>query len=320
MPTSYRSKGPWLSRFAIRSLAIAWGLLIFWSLGLLVDDIGAIPGPDYQKIEQRYLDTQLVKQRQALDQQIEETNGTITRLQEEQRLIGESSESLQQTIDQLMGLQRSNSKNSTNSRQTSKSAGDLDNQVILAKSLNRFLQNQETDQKLNQSIAQSVEQKRKLTDQRSQIDQQLDQQRQPAKVEFERLSRQHRLKLAGFQLLVLIPLLLLAAWLLAKNRGSIYYPLILAFAIASLVKVMLIIGQYFPERWVQYSLAAVSLVIIARLLVYLIRSVTFPKASSLAQQYREAYESFLCPVCEYTTWKVTRGENWSTRAVEGSSG
>lgn len=41
------------------------------------------------------------------------------------------------------------------------------------------------------------------------------------------------------------------------------------------------------------------MLVVARLLIHFIRSIAFPKAESLVKQYREAYERFLCPVCEY---------------------
>ncbi len=42
-----------------------------------------------------------------------------------------------------------------------------------------------------------------------------------------------------------------------------------------------------------------ALLLVARILVYLLRSMAFPKLDSLLKQYREAYEHFLCPVCSY---------------------
>ena len=43
----------------------------------------------------------------------------------------------------------------------------------------------------------------------------------------------------------------------------------------------------------------VLLLAVAKLLIYFIRVVAFPKARWLTRQYREAYERFLCPICEY---------------------
>ena len=41
------------------------------------------------------------------------------------------------------------------------------------------------------------------------------------------------------------------------------------------------------------------LLAVAGLLTYFIRTIAYPKMQWLVKQYREAYERFLCPVCEY---------------------
>ena len=41
------------------------------------------------------------------------------------------------------------------------------------------------------------------------------------------------------------------------------------------------------------------LIAVAKVLIHFIRVVAFPKAQWLTKQYREAYERFLCPICEY---------------------
>ena len=66
-----------------------------------------------------------------------------------------------------------------------------------------------------------------------------------------------------------------------------------------MVKVSLVIHEYFPTRYFKYILITVLLLAVGRLLVHFIRTVAFPKAQWLVKQYREAYERFLCPVCEY---------------------
>jgi len=61
----------------------------------------------------------------------------------------------------------------------------------------------------------------------------------------------------------------------------------------------LVVHEYFPTRYFKYVLILALLAVVVRLLVYLIRTVAFPKVEWLERQYREAYERFLCPVCEY---------------------
>src|SRR5439155_13089901 len=101
------------------------------------------------------------------------------------------------------------------------------------------------------------------------------------------------------QLAVLLPLLGVAAFLVIKKRSSIYFLLYLAFGGATLLKIGLVIHEYFPSKYIKYVLIGAMLLAVGRLLIHFIRTIAFPKVQWLLKQYREAYERFLCPVCEY---------------------
>ena len=58
-------------------------------------------------------------------------------------------------------------------------------------------------------------------------------------------------------------------------------------------------NKYFPAQYVKYILITVMLFAVGKILVYAIRLVSFPGKRWLQKQYREAYERFLCPICEY---------------------
>ena len=107
------------------------------------------------------------------------------------------------------------------------------------------------------------------------------------------------IRLACLQLLILIPLLAAGALLIVKKRSSIYFPLFLGYGAATLLKVSLVIHEYFPSKYFKYVLILGLLIAVAKLLIYFIRAIAFPKAQWLTKQYREAYERFLCPICEY---------------------
>ena len=68
---------------------------------------------------------------------------------------------------------------------------------------------------------------------------------------------------------------------------------------ATLLKVGLVVHEYFPTRYFKYALILALLGVVIRLIVYLIKNTAFPRIEWLARQYREAYERFLCPMCEY---------------------
>lgn len=72
-----QTKGPWIHRFAIMFFAIVLTVLIFWLLGFIVDDIGAIEGPEYKIIEKKHVDQTLIEKRKSLEKKIAEVTRQI---------------------------------------------------------------------------------------------------------------------------------------------------------------------------------------------------------------------------------------------------
>lgn len=278
-------------RFLIHLFTASLGILIFWLLGFLIRDIESIQGPNYAQIEYTHVDQSIMKKREHLETQIVETERLITGKREEQRLAGDSSRNLQQTINQLLDLQKLSIE-----KAITLSEAEKEN---LSVSLKHFFESQKRYQELNKNIADLTSQKLRRDHEKRKIDHQIDEQKRPARKEFERLAESHRLHLALYKLSILVPLLLIAGYLLIRKRRSIYFPFLLAFGAATLLKVGFVIHEYLPIRYFKYILTATLMIVAARLLVSLIRIKAFPKAGWLMKQYREAYERFLCPVCDY---------------------
>jgi len=291
MNTETKSKGTWIHRFAIRLFTLVLAVLVFWVLGFFVDDIRSIRGPDYAAIEQKHLDKDLAAKRLALEKQIADLSRQIENQTEKQRVVGDSSRNLQQTINQLLEHQKLGAQKGIASSETE--------QANITSSLNLFLDNQRKYQELSQAVSDMLERKQGLVQEREQAEQELDEQRRPAMEEFSALGEKHRLKLAFLQLAILLPILAAAAGVIIKKRSSVYFPLFLAFGAATLIKVTLVVHEYFPSKYFKYILIGGLLVVVVRLLIHFIRTIAFPKTTWLVKQYREAYERFLCPVCEY---------------------
>jgi predicted RNA-binding Zn-ribbon protein involved in translation (DUF1610 family) len=291
MKTEVKSKGPWLHRFAIQLFTLILAVLVFWVLGFFVSDIQSISGPDYTTIEKKHLDKALVAKRKALEEQVVDLTRQIENQKEKQRVVGDSSRNLQQTINQLIELQKLGI-------QKSIAFSDAE-QANFTGSLHIFLGNQKKYQELSQTVSDMLERKQGLVREKEQVELEIEKQRQPARVEFNTLRDRHRLKLAFLQLVILLPILILSTVVIIKKRSSIYFPLFLAFGAASLIKVTLVVHEYFPSKYFKYILIGGILIVVVRLLIYFIRTIAFPKTQWLVKQYREAYERFLCPVCEY---------------------
>jgi hypothetical protein len=284
------------------------GILVFWLLGFIVDDIGQFKGPQLADVEARVLDQALVRQADEIGREIAAASTRIENQKARQALLRDSTTSSQQTMNQLLDMQKQNIQNNIKP--------SVEEQNVLAQSQALFIANQSQYQALNEEIVKLTEDQRGLEERRRVVEEELEEQREKAVREFEALDRRHRLRVAAVQLLLLLPLLLAAVYAVLKWRKTIYASLIYAFGVAILVKVILVIHENFPTRYFKYVLLLFSLGVVIRIVVYLIRAAASPKIESLLKQYREAYERFLCPICEYPIRRgPLRYRFWNRRTI-----
>lgn len=306
MPAS--PKGPWIQRFGVVFFTILAGILVFWLLGFVVDDIGGIKGPQENEVEKRFLDPLLVARLEAIEKESAAVTTQIENEKARQTLLRDSTTSSQQTMNQLLDMQKQNAQNRVTPTEAERSA--------LAQSETLFIANQSQYQALNEEIAKRSEQQRRLEEQKAEVEARLAGQKEKAAKELESLQERHHLRVAALQLLFLLPILLLAAWFILKHRTSLYAPLFFACGAATLVKVILVIHENFPTRYFKYIVLLASLGVVVRMIIYLTQATTFPKSAALLKQYREAYERFICPICEYP---IHRGplkfRFWTRRSI-----
>jgi hypothetical protein len=286
-----KKRGTWGIRFLIHFFTVALAVLFYWLEGFLLEDIQSIPGPPFEEMRGKYVEAALDADAARLSVRIAAVDREMAGKREEQQLLGDSTHNLQSTIDQLVALQRQSIE-----KKVPLSDAEKEN---LSNSLKQFFENQKTYQDLNKNIAALSGQKRQMEEEKRKLDGQIEKQTAVAQAEHEKIVEAHRMKLAFYQLLILVPLLLVAGYFLLSRRKSLYYPLFLAFGGATIIQVALVIHEYFPTRYTKYVLTAVLLGVVAKLLIHFIKTVAAPKIDLLLRQYREAYERFLCPICEY---------------------
>lgn len=291
MSSKSKPRGPWIHRFLIRLFTLVFAVLVFWVLGFFVDDIESIKGPDWQEIEKEHVDQALVERAGVLKEDIAGLKRQVDAKREEKQFVSDRVRNLQQTIQQLIQLQKL-------TIEQAKPFSD-EEQANLTASLAHFHKSQAQYQDHHTQLTTLSERKRALENELRTANETMDQQREPAREEYNRLRDRHNVRLAILQLAILLPLLGASVFFVMKKRGYIYYPLFLAFGGATLLKVALVIHEYFPSRVFKYLLIFGLLIAVARFLIHFIKVVAFPKAQWLTKQYREAYERFLCPICEY---------------------
>jgi predicted RNA-binding Zn-ribbon protein involved in translation (DUF1610 family) len=302
MKETNKHKGPWLHRLGIGVLTVALTLLAFWLLDFVMNDIGTLRGPQLADSEKKFLSQSLLDEAKGVDRQITDVGRQISDQNERQQLLRDSTSGFQRTMNQPLGMQRASLTEAQ--------------QKVLSDSVVLFLANQKHDQDLTEDIVKLSEKRRTLQAEKRALDERLEARREVARNDWNGLCRRHELKLACLKLLVLLPLLSVAVWFFLKKRGALYAPLIYATGGAVLWQTGLVIHQYFPTRHFKYIILSAAIGIVIYLLALLLRMIRFPKASVLLKQYRESYEHFFCPICEYP---IRRGPMrflaWTRRSV-----
>jgi hypothetical protein len=309
MNAKQERRGPWTHRVLVYLLTGLLGVLFYWLFGFIINDIGTWPGPDYAAIEERMLDPQLRKRESELREQISQTTRSIEEQQSRQRVLSDSTEASQRTMNQLLQFQRLNLEKGVTPSD--------EEQKALADSQQLFLANQRQYQLLNEEIARLNDRLRDLQKQEREHEAVLADARKPVQEAYNAQWERHRLKIGALKLAVLLPLLAVGVVLFLKMRSSTYAPLVYAFGLAVLLEVGLVMHEYFPSRYFKYILILAALLVVFKSLVALLRMVAFPKKDWLLKQYREAYERFLCPICEFP---IRRGPLkyvfWSRRSLK----
>lgn len=305
-------RGTWWQRFLIWTFSAALALLVYWLLGFVLQDIGQLPGPDWEQISSERLDPTLQQTREQLNNDLARVKNQIENEERRQRLLRDSTASSQKTLSQLLELQRMSLEQ--------KSALPAEQQQALAESQQLFLDNQKKDQELNETLAALYERQSNLTDEQGENEDKLREAQKPIDQEFQEQSQKHRLRVAGIKIAVLTPLLLVGGYLFGRYRNSSYAPMVYAFGIAVLAKTFLVMHEYFPSEYFRYILILSAIAVIAWLLARLLSIVARPNRDARLKQYREAYEAFLCPVCQYP---IRRGPlkfmAWTPRSLRRAS-
>ncbi len=289
METKQKARGSWGMRFLIIVLSIIFGVLSYWLLGFITEDIGAMKGPGYSDIRAKYVDAAILARQETLEKETQNLNRRVQTLREQQGILRDSTNSLQNTMTQLLSLQKESlNKNvefSEQSRQT------------LRESQAAFLENQKKYEQYNQQIAELTQQQREKEDELAGVNETIKAKDQLAQKEYGRLYDRHQLKVAAIKLGFLVPVFLAAFWLFMKYRTGTYWPMVWAAFLAVFIKIALIIHEYFPSRYFKYVALVVMIGIVVRILLYLIRMIVSPRKELLVRQYQQDYDKLLCPIC-----------------------
>lgn len=289
MNTKQKAKGSWGIRFFIVLLGIILGILFYWLLSFVEQDIGSAKGPDWEQVRREFVTQELDDTSKELQKEVQQLNRNIDSLREQQRMLGNSTNSLQKTMNQLLSIQK----------QYIEKGQEFPPESVktLQESQAAFLENQTKDQQFTKDISELVQLRQQKEDTLSSVSEQIKTLEEKAREKNNELWKKYRLKVAIFKLSFLVPVFLVISYLFMKFRSGSYWALVWAAFIAAFLKIAVVAHKYFPTNYFKYIAILVILAIVLRLLVYLIKMITAPKKDLLIKQYQQYYDKHLCPIC-----------------------
>jgi len=283
-----RAKGTFWMRFSIFLLAVIFGVLVYWSADFLLDDIRVLRLPNREAFFEQRRDASLQTELKKLERQLEDLDQRQTLITQQRGFIKDSSSALKITVDNLFAL-KDRSQQLISEEQFSRVLSTLD----------RIIRIQDEFRETADEYLQITTERYELTRQIAALKQKIDEENRTIQQAFSEVLQRHRFWNTVIKLGCLLPLAVGCSILLVRKRNSIYRLIYFSAAIAVYIKTVQVVHEHFPSRYFKYILIAVLLILVGWGFSWLIRRLARPKIDMLLKQYREAYERFLCPVCEY---------------------
>ncbi|MDR1494279.1 MAG: hypothetical protein LBT05_16410 [Planctomycetaceae bacterium] len=296
-----KRNAPWGVRFAISTLTTALCLLIFWMLGFFLNDIQSLPGPDYQAAVASQIDPKLKSEKTELQKQIAAADREAAHKNRRRDFLKSAVKDMESILIRL------------GSSQT-----DPEVKAIVKEAWQRFVDQQKQILPLGQEIVDAEFKIEELKKEEQNLNEQILQQEQTGREYFGKLSARHRLKLAFYQIGVILPFFLAAFFFLIRKRKSQYFPLYLSLGIATLARIGYVMFEYFPRYYFKYILIGLLIFAMGYLLILCIRAAIKPALDRILKKNRESYELFLCTVCDYPIRTGPRTFLFWTRRIKFS--
>jgi hypothetical protein len=303
------AKGSWAQRLMIYSLSVLLALLVYWLIGFFLQDLNAIPGPDYPLYTAPVEKSGMKLEADRLGAEISNLQKEVNAVTQQQSLMKQAMNNTQNSINQILDIQRLHAQKGT---PVSDDVGK-----VFQQNTQLFLTQQNQLQQINDALASLNLQLLPLQNHRQALTEKINAAMMQASKTYNTDMEQHRLNLGLLQIGILVLLLLIVVLLLLNKTSSYYRPIWFAISFAVLLKIFFVIHDYFPSRYFKYILTFSLMVIVFMALKDLLKRRAFPAKSYLLKQFRDAYEHFLCPICEFPIRRgPLRYAFWTRRSVK----
>ena len=208
--TSQKPNAPWPLRLAIGFLSLLLTLFFIWLLSFMLNDIGDLPGPDYNTIQKSHVPEEKLNEANNLATQLVGVEKRIKRQEEIQGTLQQSMRNAETALTKIADLQRL-------SIEGGGKPSEVDQQAM-ENARSRFYTAQDEYESANETITTLNDERHQIKQSIAGIDADLRQFKNKSQAEYNDARRSHDLKIASLKLVFVVPLLLLAAWLVKKAR------------------------------------------------------------------------------------------------------
>lgn len=283
-----------MKKFVIYGLSILLGILFYWVLGFMLDDMTQWPGLKAETYLAPIKHSQLQLSQNKLGKQIEQLQKQVSDTKSQQDILKENMKNTQSILNQIMDMQKLQA-----GKKQANAATLVD---TFKKNTDVFLSQQNQLQQYNQSLAQLNSQLLPLQNARENNSKKL------YKI-YDKAQEKYAFKIGLIQIGILLVLLLITSFIVRKRAGSPYRLIWWAINISVVVKIFFVIHDYFPSRYFKYILIAALIVAVWFALVKLIKHQLSPGK----KQFRAGYAKFLCGVCQFP---IRRKDNETYRCPD----
>lgn len=279
-------------RWTIWLLSTLLFFLFMWLQGVVLEDINDQKGPDQQLIQNKHIEAELVLRESELKRQAWELERDIARQEEIKTNRQESMSVAQRTWNQF-AQERWRVLDSGGQRPAELSTTEEEAKTLYQKATREFIE-------ANFKISDLQQSQHTIALEQETLDRTLSIQRGAGYSAYMTLYRAHRWRVAAAKLSFVVPLFMLASWLVARRRKSIYRPVLIALLVSSFLRLGLVMHEHFPAEFFKYVGIIASVIIVLAFLVHALRSAATPKEDVLLRRRREAYQKNCCPECAYS--------------------
>lgn len=290
-PEESRKTAPGALRWTLYLLNALFTVLLVYLLGFMLQDIVHLEGPDRTAINKQFLTPSLPDQIDSLNEEIADLEAQIQRQKEIQDNLRRSMENARTTMQEMMSLYRLSLERGVNPGESEKEA--------LSTSQQRFLDAQNRFEDANVRISQLDETKHLRQEELQAALEQRERELKPATEEYNRRMKWHNFKVACFKLALIVPLLLLSAFLFYRFRGRPMRPVFGAALVATFWKTGTVMLDRFPREFFKYIAILAAIAIVLAFLFWVVKRITRPPRSTLIDRFREAYVRHRCPICAH---------------------